>query len=241
MRITSVAVVAGLMAAAGSLSAAAAVGDRVERGGRGGGEGAGLIRLDANKDGAVTLDEFVKKRADRFGKLDMNGDGSLDATELTAQRDGRLDQRYERMSKRLDKDSDGKVSRDEYDNPPQRAAATTEGEQGAEKSERRKRWSRRGGDRTASPERRAAMFTLLDANADGAIETTEFTKAATEQADYAKRRTMHRLDKDRDGKVTLDEFTAAAKERFGLLDLDGNGSITAEDMPPMARVRWAKQ
>ncbi len=46
--------------------------------------GAVLKRLDANKDGKVSFEEFVAPMKARFGKLDVNHDGFLDATELKA-------------------------------------------------------------------------------------------------------------------------------------------------------------
>lgn len=77
----------------------------------------GMMRLagkDADKDGAVTLDEFMKDRADRFAKLDKNADGSLDADEVTADMRGRGDHRMRMMMAKLDADGDGKVTKDEF-------------------------------------------------------------------------------------------------------------------------------
>lgn len=54
------------------------------RGGPMASRGAVLKRLDANKDGKVSFEEFVAPMKARFGKLDVNHDGFLDATELKA-------------------------------------------------------------------------------------------------------------------------------------------------------------
>jgi EF hand len=54
------------------------------------GDDAGVQRLtrlmDLNRDGVISRKEFVRHNADRAGwrKLDVNGDGMLDAVEQTA-------------------------------------------------------------------------------------------------------------------------------------------------------------
>lgn len=72
-----------------------------------------LVKADADKDGAVTLQEFLSKRDDRFAKLDKNADGSLDADEITATLQERADHRTRMMLARLDANGDGKVTREE--------------------------------------------------------------------------------------------------------------------------------
>lgn len=53
-----------------------------------------LGQLDANGDGAVTIDElqaaFPNVTADGFSEMDINDDGLLDADELTAAEDGEM-------------------------------------------------------------------------------------------------------------------------------------------------------
>lgn len=44
----------------------------------------GVMRYDANKDGAVTLDEWKAGQQARFKRLDTNGDGKLSQDELFA-------------------------------------------------------------------------------------------------------------------------------------------------------------
>jgi hypothetical protein len=44
----------------------------------------GVMRYDANKDGAVTLDEWKAGQQARFKRLDTNGDGKLSQEELFA-------------------------------------------------------------------------------------------------------------------------------------------------------------
>jgi Ca2+-binding EF-hand superfamily protein len=52
---------------------------------------------------------------------------------------------------------------------------------------------------------------------------------------------MHRSDADKDGRITLDEFTARAAKRFATLDLNNDGRIAADDLPPGERWSWDKR
>ncbi|MFV0368061.1 MAG: EF-hand domain-containing protein, partial [Hyphomicrobiaceae bacterium] len=73
-----------------------------------------LKSLDTNKDGAVTLEEAIKPKLDKFAKADTNGDGFLDGNELTAGKAGKLGHRSRIMMAKLDADGDGKVTKDEF-------------------------------------------------------------------------------------------------------------------------------
>lgn len=57
-------------------------------GGQGGGQGGGMMfaMMDANKDGFLTRPEIEKMVERRFGRIDVNGDGSLSASEMAAMR-----------------------------------------------------------------------------------------------------------------------------------------------------------
>ena len=46
-----------------------------------------LDRLDTNKDGKVSKDEFLRPKEERFAKFDTNKDGFLDSTEMQAVKD----------------------------------------------------------------------------------------------------------------------------------------------------------
>lgn len=119
----------GLMAAAGAVAAVAAVGDddggpgrhrmHHERGhgGHGGMHGMHGMRLkslDTDKDGDVTLAEFLKPGEQRFAELDKDGTGFLDQAKLAAHYNARSEAMVERMLKRSDRDGDGKISLAEY-------------------------------------------------------------------------------------------------------------------------------
>lgn len=62
-----------------------------QRGGEGGapkGPGGGMMfgMMDGNKDGFLTRPEIEKVLERRFGRIDVNGDGSLSASEMAAMR-----------------------------------------------------------------------------------------------------------------------------------------------------------
>jgi hypothetical protein len=59
--------------------------DKGERRGKQGGRGGfNLMSLDTNGDKKISLDEAPDRMKERFGDLDTNGDGFLDASEIAA-------------------------------------------------------------------------------------------------------------------------------------------------------------
>lgn len=73
--------------------------------------------MDTNGDGVISLEEMqaaaaarAEQRAERrFAKLDANGDGTVDPEEMNAKRD----RRGGNMLEKMDKDGDGRISKDE--------------------------------------------------------------------------------------------------------------------------------
>lgn len=250
-----------------------------------------LRRSDADKDGVVTLDEFLKEPSERFAKLDKNGDGTLDADELVAPMREGIDYRIRAMTKRFDANGDGKVTKDDFatrarerfaerditgdgtisseDMPPRfkrgkwrdRLETRTEeprtdaGDNESDEAQSgmvdddddfRGRHGRRGGwgwksatvdDFVKRAERR---FERMDTNNDGVLNAADIEARVTPMLDFAKKKRMHSLDKDKDGKVTKEEFLARPKKHFAMFDLDGDGKITVADLPPRMAERWGK-
>ena len=85
--------------------------------------------------------------------------------------------------------------------------------------------------------RRDPTFARFDKNNDGVIDRAEFEAFAKESADYWIKRFIRRFDADRDSRISKDEFAKARKERFAMRDLDGDGHIGVEDLPPGPRER----
>jgi Ca2+-binding EF-hand superfamily protein len=86
----------------------AALADHPGRGGR------LFENADANADGSIARDEFLAARAAAFVKFDQNGDGVLDdADRREPEREGR---RHDGMKARLDANSDGKITKEEFVN-----------------------------------------------------------------------------------------------------------------------------
>lgn len=93
----------GLVAAVPAVSVLACEGQQGDR------KQARFDRIDADKDGRVTLAEFIAGGNRMFQHLDANGDGSIGKDELG---DG---ERGGRMFERMDTDRDGTVTSAEFE------------------------------------------------------------------------------------------------------------------------------
>ncbi|MEM7302559.1 MAG: EF-hand domain-containing protein [Pseudomonadota bacterium] len=106
-------------------------------------------RLDTDKSGALSLEEFVANTTARFSKADLNGDGELSADEMVQRMQRkRLERRAKRMLKRLDFNGDGKVTQDELtDRAQKRFALLDRNNDGkVEKAEMRRSKAHRRGE-----------------------------------------------------------------------------------------------
>ncbi|WP_306118110.1 MULTISPECIES: acid-shock protein [unclassified Roseitalea] len=81
-------------------------------------------RIDADRDGAVTFDEFSRPMLERFEDADLNADGFVTAEEIVEAMDRRRAERFaDRMVWRFDIDGDDKVAVDELQNRQQKMFA----------------------------------------------------------------------------------------------------------------------
>ncbi len=218
-----------------------------------------LKDMDADKDGAITLDEFLARRGPTFARFDKNNDGIIDAAEFQAAAKESADYWIKRFIKRFDADRDGKVSKEEFAKARRERFAmrdlNDDGRIGLEDMpprmrERIGRWMGQEGKDGKDARKDGSPFTLerllgrvdrqfarLDKDGDGFIDAKDLEPLAAERIAYASQRFFKRFDADRDGKVSKGEFDRFARERFANLDLDGDGKITEADLPPMMRGR----
>jgi len=220
-----------------------------------------LKDMDADKDGAITLEEFLGRRGPTFARFDKNNDGIIDAAEFQAGAKESADYWIKRFSRRFDADRDGKVSKEEFAKARRERFAmrdlNDDGRIGLEDMpprmrERIGRWmgDRQDGKDGKDAKKDGGPFTLerllgrvnrqfarLDKDGDGFIDAKDLEPLAAERIAHASQRFFKRFDADRDGKVSKDEFNRFANERFANLDLDGDGKVTEADLPPMMRGR----
>lgn len=107
-----------------------------------------------------------------------------------------------------------------------------------------------GGGRTLTKDdfdtRTRERFARLDKNSDGALDQAEIEAGMTQRMGqrgamferFAKAR-MARVDENRDGKVTKEEFLGRIRRMFAEMDLNNDGKISDDDLPPMMRGRGA--
>ncbi len=163
---------------------------------------------------SLTADEFDARVRERFGRLDKNSDGVVDAAEIEAgigqigeRRRGMRDRMHERFAARFDSDRDGKVTRQEM------------------------------------LDRVRKQFARMDLDGDGRITDADLPPILRgreilkgEGVGIGRGRGMagglgrlRAADANKDGIVTLDEVLAAAGRRFDLADRNKDGAHDKTD------------
>tara|TARA_B100001179_G_scaffold224656_1_gene203631 strand:+ start:57 stop:647 length:591 start_codon:yes stop_codon:yes gene_type:complete len=144
----------------------------------------------------MTRAEVSQKSAERFQKMDLNGDGVLDLADRELRREQRI--------ARIDTDGNGAISAAERE-----AAREARQERRAERREARGLDAERAGEgkrgkrgmRGRMGRRDGGMMARADANGDGRLTLQEFQAHALERFD--------RADADSNGTVTAEERKAA--------------------------------
>lgn len=213
-----------------------------------------LARHDADRDGTVTLDEFLKSRTDRFTELDKNTDGTLDADELTASMREKSEHGMRMMLARIDADGDGKMTKDEMSD--MRGHRYGRHGYGGRHFERGEGYGRGRGARDDD-------FGDRDDSAD----TGEASKPATPDAQAAAPgeqddergfgrhgrrgerhgRMFQRMDANSDGIIDKADLEArvgeaiayAKRQRMHVLDKDKDGKVSKDEFTARPRQRFA--
>ncbi len=75
---------------------------------------------DANNDGVVSREEYRNARAKKFSRLDRNGDGYFDESDIPKRRMGRKagGERIDQLRDQFDTNRDQRVSESEFANGP---------------------------------------------------------------------------------------------------------------------------
>jgi Ca2+-binding EF-hand superfamily protein len=191
-----------------------------------------LRRLDKNHDGYLTKDELPPALAKAFANFDSNGDGKLDREEIArmmqrlrrrfgiklesqaakpepskGKNSGEVDALVEQWLARMDKNKDGKISRDEAKGPLEKNfdAIDVNKDGYLDRQELRRVAERILQNRKANAGRPAGPaqpdFDALDRNADGRLTRDELR--GTPFYDH-----FDEIDTNKDGKINRQEFEA---------------------------------
>ena len=153
-------------------------------------------RAAAAADGRISRAEFLS-RLDRMAAADANRDGSVTPDERRAAMQTRAAERRGAVFARLDANSDGSISRAEFDARPQRAEGGPRGRRGHGEGRMHRGSNREAGQRggqtvdlAQARERLTQTFTRLDKDGDGYLTAAERRDGRTERRQD--RRGMHR-------------------------------------------------
>ncbi len=245
---------------------------------------------DRDADGRVSRDEYTAFRNARFASADVNGNGLLDENEyvdeyavrldrqLESERKGHVTQTLTRF-KSLDRNGDGAISWEEYQASGERTWKHWDshgtGRVLAQEHEQSPRQRTRSVLAMPTSHNIGGFLELYDDDADGVVTRADFDRqrqqvfAATDtdgdgllsldeyrlefenrldrQAASVRDRQLKQarvrfgvLDGDKDGAISAAEYLATGLRSFERWDTDGDGHVAASDPLP-SRESWARQ
>lgn len=205
-----------------------------------------LKQLDTDKDGAVTLEEFVKPRQERFAALDTSKDGALDGGEVTARMQQMAGQRQRMMMATFDADGDGKVTREEFEKAAHHGRGGMRGHRGGG----RHGWHRgRFGDEgPAASDKSGGADANVQQGMAGmpGMAGMEGGRGPGKRGAWRQQR-FERMDANGDGVITAADLEArmaerleyARKKKLHVLDKNGDGKVSADEFADRAKQRFA--
>ena len=159
-------------------------------------------RMDRNGDGRVEASELPPRMAERLGAADANRDGVLSVTEITAHMEAQRAARFARM----DSNSDGAVTADEVG----------------------PRWEH---------------LQVADADHNGRVSAAELQQARASGAlrgGHGRGRGMHggrdgagfvqRFDRNGNGSIEVSELPPRMAEHLGAADTNRDGTLSADEL-----------
>ena len=177
-------------------------------------------QADTNKDGTVTKAEFDAARGALFARMDANGDGVIETSELRAWIRALPARIRDARFKSLDTNGDGKISADEY------------------VSRRKSMFDKIDANNDSSVDK--AEFDKAFEAFRSRMRHRQMRPRRAHDGHHHKRRHFgrrggmgrwleRRMDLNGDGKVTRVEFDTLGQFMFLRLDRDGDGAIGKEE------------
>lgn len=186
-----------------------------------------IERLDADKDGKVSLAEFKANVSTAFKAFDADGNGQVTKDEIKARHEAFKDARKAvREAGKADKDKARETLR--AGGPYMLPGAGRMFEQ----ADSDKNGTLSEAEVLAAAEK---IFERRDSNKDGVLDTADARpgKGKWHHGKGGEKRTermLNRLDTNKDGKISQDEMLASATRMFERFDADKNGEVTKAEV-----------
>ena len=165
------------------------------------GKGRFMALFDSNNDDVVTTEEFKQAAAERFAKMDADGNATVSKEEFRTYIMEKRQKRNEMKFQKIDLNKDGNVSEAEYLEYKQK------------KAQRRFARMDKDGDGVLSTD-----------------EFKTNRRHGKWSGKYGKGGIFAKLDKNSDGVITREESLTAWSEWFAKIDSNGDKVVTADEV-----------